>query len=279
MVRLDRWPGGRPKPARRRGSIHCALPGPIRFPRFGDRKQAGADERGQARGRSAARADQRRRPDRRAGRVGRVGCSAGLLLAHDGYRYSVAGATWGANESPVHIDFEWRSTHRVPDLDLTPELRVAVGIDLNPIDPGDPDDRAWMQALVWPENLHEAALLDAALSVLATDPPRRVVGDARRLIAPVVRDLPPELSVVIFHAATRAHVPPEDRPEFDDAINQMGASHTLFHLSLEGSADPRFRRHRGSFLLTLEERRPGEPVITSHLALVDQHGEWIRPLD
>lgn len=208
-----------------------------------------------------------------------VGCSAGALLSQHGFRYRADGQEWGRPDSPVKIDFEWRSDLPIPDLDKVPAIGRRIGIDLYAIDPADPDDRKWMQALVWPENQHEADLLNAALQVVADDPPRRLIGDASRCVEPAIRELSADLPVVIFHAATRAHVPPADRPGYDAAITRISETRDLFHLSLEGSAEEWFYPFRGSFLLQLEEAGPSRPANRQDLAIVEQHGEWILPLD
>lgn len=207
-----------------------------------------------------------------------VGCSAGALLSEDAYRYRSGGQEWGMPGSPVIIDFEWRSELGLTNLDRTPIIGPRIGIDLYAIDPADPADRAWMLALVWPENLHEARLLETAPDVVAADPPRRLIGDAQQVIDDAISELPEGMPVVIFHAATRAHVPIADRAGFDAAINRVGDHRDLFHLGLEGSAEEWFRPYRGSFLLRVEERGPGLEHSDHDLAIVEQHGEWIKPL-
>jgi len=209
-----------------------------------------------------------------------LGCSAGALLSQDRYRYRAGRRERGSLDSLVTIDFEWRSGMPLPDLDLVPSVGRRVGIDLYAIDPADPEDRAWMHALVWPENLQEAHLLDLALQVVAADPPWRLDGDARNLVDAAINELPVGMPVVIFHAATRAHVASADRAAFDAAIDRVGETRDLFHLSLEGTAEECFaRQYRGSFLLRLEVSAPGRLPKREDLAIVDQHGEWIRPLN
>ncbi|MBO0813478.1 MAG: DUF2332 domain-containing protein, partial [Microlunatus sp.] len=208
-----------------------------------------------------------------------VGCSAGALLGQDGYRYRAGRQEWGPHDSPVMIDFEWRSDGPLPDLDEMPAIGARVGIDLYAIDPADSEDQEWMRALVWPENQDEADLLETALQVVAADPPRRLNGDAQQCIGPAISQLPSGMPVVVFHAATRAHVPPTDRPAFDAAIDRIGDNRDLFHLSLEGCAEEWFQQHRGSFLLRLEATGPGRRPNRKDLAIVEQHGEWIQPLD
>jgi hypothetical protein len=196
-----------------------------------------------------------------------VGSSAGVHLRFDDYRYEIAGRTWGRASSPVVVSAEWRGEGSPPDLDRLPAIADRVGIDLNPIDVGDPDERLWLRALIWPENLVQAALQDEALRTVAANPPRMYAGDAVDLLPEVVAEVPGGAPVVIFHSATRMHVAAERREAFDAAIAGGGREHDLFHLSFEGARD---LREQG---FALELRRGDEPG--RRLAIGHGHAEWI----
>jgi hypothetical protein len=148
-----------------------------------------------------------------------------------------------------------------------PVLADRVGIDLDPIDATDPDARLWLRALVWPENTAQAALQDAALRVVAGDPPRTVAGDAVAVLPQVIAEVSDGTPVVVFHSATRMHVPADRREAFDAAIADVARRHALFHLSFEyhsGAEEPVFG---------LELRRDGGPARL--LAVGHGHGEWL----
>jgi hypothetical protein len=195
-----------------------------------------------------------------------VGSSAGVHLRFDDYRYEIAGRTWGKASSPVVVSAEWRGDGAPPDLGRLPAIGARVGIDLNPIDAGDPDERLWLRALIWPENLAQAALQDEALRAVAANPPRTYAGDAVDLLPGVVAEVPRGAPIVIFHSATRLHVPPGRREAFDAAIAGAGREHELFHLSYEAA------RGLGEQGFALELRRGGRPG--RRLAIGHGHGEW-----
>lgn len=115
----------------------------------------------------------------------------------------------------IHV--AWRADDR-PDLGPVPTVAARAGIDLAPVDPHDPIERRWLRALVWPENRGQAARLTAALELVADDPPDVVAGDATDGIAAVADRLAADAPLVVFHAATRAHVPPDRRVRFDAAL-------------------------------------------------------------
>ena len=194
-----------------------------------------------------------------------VGSSAGVQLRFDEYRYELAGRTWGRASSPVVVSTEWRQGDP-PDLDRLPVIADRVGVDLHPIDATDPDERLWLRALIWPENTAQATLQDEALRVVAADPPRTVTGDMATVLPEVVSGVPRGMPVVVFHSATRLHVPAERREGFDAAIARIARDHELFHLSYE-AAD-------SDALVSVLELRRGDRTARA-LAIGDGHVEWL----
>jgi hypothetical protein len=204
-----------------------------------------------------------------------VGASSGIHLLHDRYRYELGGVCFGALSSPVTVDVEWRGSASIPDLDRVPATSRRLGVDLQPVDPQSDEDRLWLRALVWPENQHEAASLESALAVVASDPPELLAGDIIDLVDYVDEKLPAGEPRVVFHAATRAHVPPDRRPLFDQALLSLSERAPLYTVSLEGPApgDPRPSQFAPFHVLKL--RAPEGDVRI--LALVEGHGDWIEP--
>jgi len=150
----------------------------------------------------------------------------------------------------------------IPDLDALPPLASVTGVDLHPLDARDAADRRWLEALVWPENRHEADLLHRALAVVAADPPAIRAGDALTVCPMLAAALPPGEPRVVFHAITRLHVPAENLGAFDAALATLGDNAPLYRLSLEG---------QGEFDL----RDPSSTL--THLATVGPRLEWITP--
>ena len=191
-----------------------------------------------------------------------VGASAGLLLRCDRYGYTLGERHFGDPRSPVQITAEWRGDVAVPDLDAVPMLASVTGVDLHPLDARDPADRRWLEALVWPENRHEADLLRRALAVVAADPPPIRAGDAIDVCPALAAELPPGEPRVVFHAITRLHVPTDRLGAFDAALATLGHNAPLYWLSLEGQGE-------------LDLRDPSSAL--THLARVGPRLEWVAP--
>ena len=58
-----------------------------------------------------------------------------------------------------------------------PRVVWRAGIDLNPLDVRNPDDVAWLEALIWPEQDFRRERLRRAIAVARADPPLLVAGD------------------------------------------------------------------------------------------------------
>jgi hypothetical protein len=193
-----------------------------------------------------------------------VGPSAGIQLRFDRWAVHTGGRRFGPPDAPLTLSPEWRSDEPPPDLDDLPPVRDRVGVDLDPVDATDPEQRLWLQALVWPEHRDRFTELSAALDAVAADPPTILQGDAIELLPRL--ELPDDIPLVVFHAMVRIHVPAGWRADFDAAITDLGARRRLFHVSLE--------LHHGAPLLALRDSQ-GED---RHLAHVEGHGRWIEPL-
>ena len=207
-----------------------------------------------------------------------VGASAGLCLLPDHYGYDygdrrVIPAPDTATNAPV-LSCAVDAATPVPD--RLPVIAWRAGLDLNPLDVGDPDQMAWLQTLVWPEQRERAERLQAAIGVAAARPPRMVRADLRgtdlhATLAALAAEAPVEATLVIFHTAVLAYVEArDDRAEFA----RLAASLGNFWISNEAPGvfpDIASRAgtptRRGEFLLAVN----GVPV-----AWTDPHGASMR---
>ena len=204
-----------------------------------------------------------------------VGASAGLLLAADRYRYRIGRREFGHPESTVVIDSAWHTEQPLPDLDDTAPIASRIGIDLNPVDVTDPHQRRWLTALVWPEERTAAALLAAAITETAEQPPRIVAGDAAEHCPRIGHDLPRGEPRIVFHSAVRMHVPTEQRPEFDAAIDAMSEGGPLFHAWVEPPNAPHHpfpAADNNALMMHGPDDAAPKPLIR-----VDGHLHWMAP--
>jgi hypothetical protein len=203
-----------------------------------------------------------------------VGASAGLNLRFDRYGYRIAGRAFGDPTSGVQIVADAYGPTPVPDLDVLPAVASRSGVDLHPIDPRNPDARAWLEALIWPENRHQRALLAAALRVVDAHPVTIHPGDAIDVLPVLAESLPVGEPRIVFHSATRLHVPADRRPAFDDAILACGRTGSLWWLSVEDAPDSTVNPARSG--TALKVRAPDGDTTT--IAVLDGHLGWVQML-
>jgi len=83
-------------------------------------------------------------------------------------------------------------------------------LDLRPIDIRDPEQVAWLEALVWPDEGIRVDLLRAALKVAYHYPLQVVEGDLRTDLRALVAQMPEGATRVIFHTAVLGYLSSAD---------------------------------------------------------------------
>ncbi len=226
-----------------------------------------------------------------------VGASAGLLLHLDRYAHRFVadpdGACRRSSTSSVRGDgstppvvIETRCLDRVPATRLAAIVR-RIGIDRTPMRVGDPDDRAWLRACVWPEHVDRLARLDRALSLAAThDDVELHQGDLLALHESIVATIDPDLQVVVLHSATLAYFAPEDRERFEAILDGIGSRRELWRVGLEGHFLEPFAGLVARRLGPPDADQPGFVIATTSwvdgrrhdaaLGRMQSHGAWLR---
>lgn len=194
-----------------------------------------------------------------------VGAAAGLTLLPDlySYHYGTQRLTGRDPEAPV---LACRSSGPVPILDEVPEIVWRAGIDLNPLDPYDDSDVAWLECLIWPGEDGRAERLHAAVAVARRHPPTVHCGHLLDDLSRVAAQAPADATLVVYHTAVLAYVDEDKRNAFASAVAELDA----VWLSNEGDgvltgiSSP---DRPDAFLLV----RDGREL----LAHTDPHGTWI----
>ncbi|WP_299953066.1 DUF2332 domain-containing protein [uncultured Modestobacter sp.] len=149
-----------------------------------------------------------------------VGASAGLCLYPDRYGYEYSGGVRvGPAGSPVQLRCVVTGRGPVP-AGVPPVVRRA-GIDLNPLDPADPDTVAWLGALIWPGMEERRDRLTAAAGVAAREPAEIVSGDLVAELPGLVARMPAEATAVVFHTAVLAYLPAAAKEAFTELVTGL----------------------------------------------------------
>lgn len=205
-----------------------------------------------------------------------VGASAGLCLYPDRYSYryrSPAGTSAldpADGVSPVVIECAVEAGRPPSRL---PEVAWRAGVDLNPLDPADPDALAWLEALIWPEHHDRRDRLRAAAAVAATDPAPLVRGDLVTALPALIDHAPRNARVVVFHTAVLGYLPAAEVQRFTALIRERPSVIWVSneHEGALPEVDARLSAPAPGNRMILAA--DGEPV-----ALTDPHGRSYRTL-
>jgi hypothetical protein len=105
-----------------------------------------------------------------------------------------------------------------------PQIAWRAGLDLNPLDLGDPGDTLWLETLIWPEQHERRARIRAAMEIVRADPPLIVRGDALDGLPALVAQAPTDASLVIVTSAAIVYLMPEPRARFIEYVRSLEAT-------------------------------------------------------
>jgi hypothetical protein len=218
-----------------------------------------------------------------------AGASAGLNLLADRYSFRLGEVAAGEPSSPVGIECEVRG-ELLPPVPERLEVAWRIGLDINPLDVRDPETRAWLRALVWPEHPDRLEILDAALRVARRDPPLVLRGDLVDDLAPLVAQAPPDAALVLLTTWVLAYLEPERRRALLTAAAGLASSAKRPIWLVAGEAESVIAS-LDLGMLEMPADGFGESTLSLHrfdpdgrsehrlLAHAHAHGRWIRWLE
>ena len=165
-----------------------------------------------------------------------IGPSAGLNLIWDSYgvRYlrngGVASSVMGM--TALTIDCELRG-EKLPPAGPTPRVLHRVGLELNPVDLSNADDRDWLRALIWPDQADRLLRLDRAIELFATRKPLIRAGDALGLLPDALAEIPSDQTPCVFHTIATYQFSREMRNALEDILTVAGVWRPVWRLSFE----------------------------------------------
>ncbi|ADL45388.1 DUF2332 domain-containing protein [Micromonospora aurantiaca] len=213
------------------------------------------------------------------GRAGRfhlidVGASAGLVMCVERFRYLYSnGAELGDPASPVVINCQLRGELEPPIGDSIPTPLSRIGLDLFPVDVADPDEAAWVRALIFADHVDRLPLFDAAAAVAKAAVLDLRAGDAGIVLPEVLSGLPDDSSpVCVLFSFVVNQAFADGRDTARAILERASLSRPVFEVTL-GDFGKR------STQLLFAEYRDGVRVAEAELAFIDPHGRWMEWTD
>jgi len=199
-----------------------------------------------------------------------IGPSAGLNLIWNRYgvRYNRDGAAAVAlnSDAPLVIACALRGDNNPPS-GPTPPIASRVGLELNPVDLADADDRDWLRALIWPDQEARLERLDRAIDLFRADKPPILAGDALALLPDVLAQATRDCVPVVYHTIALYQFSTEMREALDSMLVVAGLRRPVWRLSFEYDGE----------LYVLSAIRYADGVREeTRLASCHPHGTWME---
>lgn len=201
-------------------------------------------------------------------RLSELGASGGLNLAFDRFALDTGAIRFGPADAPVVLRPEWQGGSPKAS-----ELNVAerAGVDLNPLDPRDPDEALRLLSYIWPDQPERLSRTRAAITQATGRVDR---GDAVDWLESRLRTRRPGTTDLIYHTIAWQYFP-ADRQRRGQALIEAAGDHAtpdapLAWLSMEHDGDS---ASGDGAALTIRVWPDGAETL---LARVDFQGRWVR---
>ncbi len=182
-------------------------------------------------------------------------------------RYSRDGVVAAVNaDAPLVIDCELRGG-AVPPVEPAPRIADRIGLELNPVDLSNADDRDWLRALIWPDQVSRLARLDRAIDLFRAETPPILAGDALVLLPDALARVPRDATAVVTHTIAVYQFIRDMREALDSMLVIAGLRRPVWRLSFE---------YDGALYLLSAIRYADGVREETRLASCHPHGTWIE---
>jgi hypothetical protein len=209
-----------------------------------------------------------------------VGCSAGLNLLIDRFRYRYEpGGTVGPASSPIELACGTRGAVPVPS--AVPVIAARLGIDPRPVDVRDVEEARWLEACVWPDQPDRFTRLRTAIGMARTADLTVRRGDAVADTMSAVDALAASGHPVVTNTWVLNYLSAAERTAYVDTLDALGARRDLSWVYVESPyLTPELPGPPGDVatdrtVLVLVRWRAGERSVT-HLGNAHPHGYWLH---
>lgn len=166
-------------------------------------------------------------------RLFEIGCSAGLNLRADYYRYRHPGGDWGPPDAPVTIDDAWRGA--LPPTSATLSIVERHGYDIAPLDATTAEGESTLLSYVWPDQQERLDRLRGAIDVARRVPASLHRRNATEAVAGLHAE--PGTLTVLWHSIMWQYLSLPEQSAIEASIERTGVrarpDAPFAHLTLE----------------------------------------------
>ncbi|MBA4603635.1 DUF2332 domain-containing protein [Thermoactinomyces mirandus] len=128
----------------------------------------------------------------------------------------------------IHADIKGkRKPFLLPE---SPPVSMRLGIDLKVNNLSDEEDYLWLRSLIWPEHKKRVELFEKAARLLPSYSLRLIKGDGVLLLPQLVKQIPKDRAICIFHTHVANQIREKDKLELMKQIQSLGKTKEVFHL-------------------------------------------------
>jgi hypothetical protein len=197
-----------------------------------------------------------------------IGPSAGLNMIWDrygiGYRRDGKVAVAVNETAPLLLSCELKSA-ALPPVQHLPRIEGRVGLELNPVNLADADDRDWLRAVIWPDQPHRLERLDAAIAMFLKTPQEIRAGDALALLPAAMAEAPKDTALCVYHTIATYQFSKEMREALETTLAAAGRPVWQLAFEFDGGSD---------YAVTLTHHDRGTKELRK-LGLAQPHGGWL----
>lgn len=168
-----------------------------------------------------------------------VGCSAGLNLLVDRYRFDYhlpdASVCTIGPDSPVVIPAAFEAGAFPSDRGAMPAIVERSGIDLAPLDVHHARDARWLRACVWPSDVERHSRLSNAIAFARETTLDLHRGDVNDRLIAIVEGLDRDVRPVVFHSWVVSYFDHAARTRFAEAARAIVTERDGVWISAEAS--------------------------------------------
>jgi hypothetical protein len=199
-----------------------------------------------------------------------VGPSAGLNMIWNRYgvRYLRDGAVVASVQdgAALTIDCELHGAG-TPPAGAAPAVGRRLGLELNPVDLRNADDRDWLRALIWPDQVSRLARLDRAVALFMQETSTIRSGDALALLPEALARVPRDQVPVVYHTIAVYQFSRDMREALDAILVMAGLRRPVWRLSFE---------YDGALYMLSAIRYADGVREETVLASCHPHGTWLE---
>src|SRR5262249_690237 len=134
--------------------------------------------------------------------------------------------------APLVIACEARG-EKTPPVSVVPAVASRVGLELNPVDLSNADDRDWLRALIWPDQVSRLGGPDKAIRLFREGQPPIVAGDALAVLPDALAGVPRDTTPVVYHTIAVYQFSREMRDALESILTIAGLRRPVLRLSFE----------------------------------------------